>query len=325
MHFGNQLYWECACLRACETFPVGFDHPAYPVGVDDRLSRIKWTIQQSKRQDDPGLHEGFTDSPRARDPEDAFDDHGLFSTWGSVISTFSLTQFTRLSDRLVALRGIVNGLARHYCLESENYGAGIWKACAPETLLWAREDSRDWAIDNPLLRHFPSWSWASCNSETRFCETTSSRMLREYFIKVLVIESSDDQTHTAKTAHILLHGKPLCLRDPFSLQRQEQQFNTYGLVEDNHGNSSKDIFVELDRPIPPLLKSMSILPAYQDMNIMRGLILGYGEVDEGIPTYVRFGCFTCDFQALSHESFFSFRSAGEMDKKVNASPILRII
>jgi hypothetical protein len=44
VHFGDQLFWECACLRASEAFPLGTDHPDH-VEADNAILRIKSDIR----------------------------------------------------------------------------------------------------------------------------------------------------------------------------------------------------------------------------------------------------------------------------------------
>lgn len=51
VHFGNQLYWECGCVRACEFFPVTMDHPMHPEFLDDFIRRLKLKIQQPREQE----------------------------------------------------------------------------------------------------------------------------------------------------------------------------------------------------------------------------------------------------------------------------------
>jgi hypothetical protein len=51
VHFGDQLYWECASLRACEYFPLTLDHPNHPEFRDDFVQRLKLETQRPREQE----------------------------------------------------------------------------------------------------------------------------------------------------------------------------------------------------------------------------------------------------------------------------------
>lgn len=153
VHFGHQLYWECANLRASETLPTGMNPPDQVAFIDDFVQRLKTQLQTPRLG-----QEDETDVARA-----------IHSIWCSIVRFYSNTKLKYEKDRLVAINGIATSIMTHYGFQSEDYIAGIWKPCLPEQLLWARDENcLHWSKDEGNFEHAPSWSWASCSGRTKF-------------------------------------------------------------------------------------------------------------------------------------------------------------
>jgi hypothetical protein len=305
VHFGDQLYWECASLRACEYFPLTLDHPNHPEFRDDFVQRLKLEIQRPREQEHNQVH-----------------NQSLHNLWCSIIRAYSKTQLTKSSDRLIALRGIANSLLMRYNLLNSDYVAGIWKPCLPEQLLWAREDGHGW--EDQLLQHFPSWSWASCSGETRFNDVTLSGIFN--FIEVVSIQGPDDKVHTPDPAQIIIRGRLISLSykpGPGLRFPHAQTLSGEVRIGDDNNPEVGKIIVELDRPVPLSISSMAILPIYQPLGpCISGLLLGFIGSDDGMEMYRRLGSVSCSSDLLENE--LSFSSIQHNGLTIDMEQILRM-
>ncbi|KAB5528828.1 heterokaryon incompatibility protein-domain-containing protein [Coniochaeta sp. 2T2.1] len=201
VHFGDQLFWECTCLRASETFPLGVDFTNHPESLDDAIKRIRETLQQpstsmssdSNDWNNRKVPDIFPLSPTS--PAAA----GLHRLWCTVVRYYSSARLTEASDRLEALKGITNSLARRYGLSETDYTAGLWKPLLPLQLLWAREKGvscfrEDREDECRLPKHFPSWSWASCPGEAHFVQLDTGFV--RSFIRLDDVQAFDNTGRT---------------------------------------------------------------------------------------------------------------------------------
>jgi len=117
VHVGRQLYWECAALRASESFPISTDYP--DLFVDNFAQSLKIQLQHKMQ----AVHE-----------HNAVVD--LHKLWCSVVRLYSNTELSYACDKVAAIRGITNMLIVRYGLSKDDYVAGIWRPCLPEQLLW---------------------------------------------------------------------------------------------------------------------------------------------------------------------------------------------
>ena len=154
IHFGSQLFWECASLRASEAFPVGVDLPG--IFKDDFGQTLKRRLRS-------GYDCDLTTEVVAE----------LYQTWSSIVRVYSGMDLTRRSDKLIAVQGIAQSLIRRYHLSEEDYVFGLWKPCFPYHLIWGR--NRDFSEDYEEVEEYraPSWSWASINGRFRFIDRPS--------------------------------------------------------------------------------------------------------------------------------------------------------
>lgn len=137
IHFAaDQVYWECASLRASEFLPYG-PIPEQPDYVAQQ--NLKCLLRRDQR----GKGEAMS-----------FD-----YTWTEILRLYTRTELTHESDRIVALSGIVTALNEVFNLDYSDFVMGLWKSRLPHQLLWYTEgvDFDDQAV----LDGAPSWSWLS--------------------------------------------------------------------------------------------------------------------------------------------------------------------
>ncbi|EXJ68177.1 uncharacterized protein A1O5_08792 [Cladophialophora psammophila CBS 110553] len=131
IHFAaDQVSWECARVRANETWPKGV--PEDPLTVKTRA------LSAAARSDQADLSR--------------IDQH-----WLIAINTYSGCDLTKDSDKLVALAGYAQVIQNALGCLPLDYAAGLWRAYLPEDLLWHAEPHST----RYEKYHAPSWSWAS--------------------------------------------------------------------------------------------------------------------------------------------------------------------
>lgn len=85
----------------------------------------------------------------------------MLHQWHDIVTAYSLRSLTKITDKLVALQGLVDKVEE---LTQKSCIFGLWCHRLPEDLLWQRQ-----SIDPPYLHcpielrdiGIPSWSWAS--------------------------------------------------------------------------------------------------------------------------------------------------------------------
>ncbi len=268
VHFADQLFWECVTLRASETLPL----------ISDFLDRVEYLdnwIQSARAA-------LWAEATPPREP--------LHRLWRSLVRFYTQTHLTKPQDRLIAIRGVADTLARQYGLSPTNdYLAGLWKPNMANQLLWARESEtyseEDGKLANKLATHFPSWSWASCPSEARFLDISGGSLIR-----VDSGHASNNNERAAESSHLLLMGwrvrslsltrllagNESCLEFPWLLPGEVA------------------IHVELDRPVKNRKRYMDVcyLPVMDHFGNISGLVLSdIKQVRCGMRVFRRLGIF----------------------------------
>jgi hypothetical protein len=148
LHFGEQLFWECAENWACETLPEG------PTGALGLLGNPTCF----------GIQQRITGivSPKEGHYTPSFRQTSLYAVWDSICMEYSRRLLTRHSDKEIALSGIAEYFKS---LLSEEYIAGLWKGDMIPGLLWFTETSGELQIFKDIV---PSWSWLSPNAEITY-------------------------------------------------------------------------------------------------------------------------------------------------------------
>jgi hypothetical protein len=138
IHFSkDQILWECSELQASENWPLGF----WP----SRLSLPPEQIETPRRYP-PALELSQTQID-------------AFKKWGDIVKTYSQTNLTKDTDRLVALPGVAGAFAASQGYEASAYVAGMWRHTLELSMFWALNESGEQLSS----RHYiaPSFSWAS--------------------------------------------------------------------------------------------------------------------------------------------------------------------
>jgi len=305
VHIGNQLYWECASLRASESFPIGTDYPDHFV---DKFAQDLKTQLQSKIE--------------ARHKHDAAVE--LHRLWCSIVRFYSDTELSFPCDRVVAIRGIANSLIIQYKLSNDDYVAGIWKPCLPEQLLWGR-DEETFPRDEPKegFNYAPSWSWASCEGRTRFTQINlRAGGFRAYLTKVTSIEVPENSTGKVQTASMILRGRliPLSFKPGvWERVRCQRNFAIDGCSGHSDIARAGAIAIELDRPSPSEISRVVLLPVCIDLLVggAEGLLLGSLEQAEShMAVHRRLGLFTCRADVLFDPGFFSRANEKHLKAKI---------
>ena len=134
-HFGaSQIFFECAELKACETYPVGLSD------VMLRSTSFKTPIESI-------LPESSLSERRTH----------AFRIWNNLVEVYTAAKLTKYTDKLIAISGVASYL--HEFIAAD-YIAGLWASHLMEQLLWFTTDR----TTPPASYQAPSWSWASINS-----------------------------------------------------------------------------------------------------------------------------------------------------------------
>ena len=144
VHFADQqLFWECNLFRASESQPRG----RCPHGHD---------------YDGGGDHNRRKESLWGRYSTALSTRSDRQSHWRGIVGHYNQCRLTYATDKLPALSGLAECMAKLCGWEMTDYLAGIWREGLPEALLWR-------AVRRSNLTHSstycaPSWSWASTDT-----------------------------------------------------------------------------------------------------------------------------------------------------------------
>jgi len=158
LHFcGNQMFWECHGLKACETWPTGLPgrmeiqhslkSTRYPAGIE--IFGSKWS-------------NGFKPPCISTDKNATLNMTSFRSLWRKITAEYSQCNLTFGSDKLIALSGIAKHMEQLLDIE---YCAGLWGHDIVQGLAWyaPKKTERDYIFQTeagPIHYRAPSWSWA---------------------------------------------------------------------------------------------------------------------------------------------------------------------
>lgn len=136
----RQVYWECKGLVASEQFVAGI--PDALVEDKDAYGGVPPGVKPSMNLDD---------------------NESLRKAWIALISYYSGLKFTRSSDKLIALAGLVRRMRE---ATGDEYLAGLWRKDLHRQLCWATDLSdvgADKRLDRVRISPYvaPTWSWTS--------------------------------------------------------------------------------------------------------------------------------------------------------------------
>jgi hypothetical protein len=308
LHFtADQLFWECATICACETFPKGLPW------VYDHTS--SWQYRSSMAMTPP-FHRPKPD---------------YYKVWGSICQDYSKTRLTYLSDKLIAFSGMARDFQSR--LPTDSYLAGMWKSTLESSLLWfamaldgrpiqsngSREEFADPFITASMTETYraPSWSWLAKDCTIfweRFAQSSHSLIgileacvdlvdegeptgdIRGGSITVRGVLRAATWTQRKEVDCIVLDGKQFDQLDRQQIaSRSPSSFGKFALQRDTGDEfPTKDISLLLVR------RGISSRPSTLKEEVIQGLVLGPTQED---GKYQRLGY----FEAIGPGYFWALR------------------
>lgn len=172
----SQVYWECHELKASEDFPDG---------IPEHLQ-----------------------GPSKKRPTHQFEsDQTVQEVWTSVVESFSICDFSDVSDRVIALAGIAEQMR---AATKDIYLAGLWKKNLIFQLCW-KATVCSLRIENLRVSEYfvPSWSWLSVIGEVDYdpaYKFSYARFLCSQVIEVEVSSKHKSSLHSFTGAKLVLRG-----------------------------------------------------------------------------------------------------------------------
>lgn len=329
LHFtSDQLFWECAGLFACETFPLGV-----PQVYDNSTS---WHYRSIN------VFQGASQEAKPKDHE----------TWGRMCEDYSRSKLTYTSDKLIAFAGITQEFKNRF--PDDTYLAGIWSGDLMSGLLWKAyalngrpmqpNGSHELYADPfitaavPEKYRAPSWSWLGkdCAIAWQRPARHSPRNMVEILETRVEYVNERDQTGDIQSGWIKLRG---LLR----AAGWTQSGDVISMVLD--GKSGDELLVPPEDPAAPPkadkltvqrdtgaefpVKDIFCLPmrlsvsrraTSVDNPILEGLILGATREKD---TYERLGHFEANGEGYCQALLFELRDPGREDSQPWAKLNLR--
>jgi len=188
----NGAYWECHELVASERFPTG---------VPDQLMDFSPYNQARPPPGKPTLN--------LNDPST------LHDAWAALVDFYSNCQFTRLSDKMVALAGLADEVRR---ATGDVYLAGLWKKDLAKQLCWATDFDVRRRAKRLLTPTYlaPTWSWVSVDgpvmSDLRYLIPDLEGVSCIEVLDVSVQSEHFSQLHSFTSSKLVLRGIALFAR-----------------------------------------------------------------------------------------------------------------
>jgi hypothetical protein len=152
VHFASkQIFWDCARLSACETFPYGLPQPLDTQAAIERhwRERLQHLFSGQPNQQLVGAAD---DSPE--------------ELWRTAVHSYTSCALTNANDKLLAIWGVAKLVKETL---KENYAAGMWQNNLHEQLAWRVADCTE-LVRMELIqgKKVPSWSWASITAKKSY-------------------------------------------------------------------------------------------------------------------------------------------------------------
>lgn len=162
VHFSDhQIFWECAELEACESFPRGFPRLLRETAMGFKLPD-KVTSQEPQRQ--LSSHDLKTKDDRG----DRKDRAQSYQLWDHLVNVYTKCNLTQSADKLIAMSGMAKVFSDKL---QDQYLAGLWRSRVEYYLAWAVDFEQTLVEKNrlrPQVWRAPTWSWASVEGEISF-------------------------------------------------------------------------------------------------------------------------------------------------------------
>jgi hypothetical protein len=182
----DQVYWECTDHPSaiCELMPT-FEHTPRYEGLNAMMyinSAKSWRSDASSNQ-----------------------------PWYQNVTRYSQTALTQPGDKLPAIAGV----AKRFCLQDDQYFAGIFKSALPWALLWKPVSDVRRATG---AYRAPTWSWAAYEGSVthtflRFAAAESKQPAGKILTTAgdvsVTYVNPDDTFGQVKSAELELHGPTL--------------------------------------------------------------------------------------------------------------------
>jgi hypothetical protein len=188
VHFAyDQIWWECSCHRASESFRDGVPEERFRV----QMAAVT-AFQEIKMQN-------MTIT--------SFNDF-----WLAIVRAYSECHLTKDEDKLTALAGVASSVQTFLQLSQDDYLTGLWRHGLRKDLLWRMAN---------VGRRFdtyqaPSWSWASVDGAVHFNNsgdlTADGTPGRDFAVNILEARVERNQGSAfgpVRGGRIILAG-PLC-------------------------------------------------------------------------------------------------------------------
>lgn len=329
LHFTtDQMFYECAGLFACETFPLGV-----PKVYDNSTSRHYRSGQY------------LPDTSQENNPK-------AYTLWGQMCEDYSRSKLTFTSDKLIAFAGIASEFQNRF--PNDSYLAGLWSGDIISGLLWkvmafdgrpiqpngSHELHADPVITAAVTEKYraPSWSWLGKDCAI-FWQKLAPHSPRD-MVEILEarVEYVDKNDETGNVQHgwlkvrgflraakwaqsgdvdsIVLDGKSGDeLLVPSEDATASPKVDKFAVQRDTGAQfPTEEIFCL------PIRMSTSKRAASLDNPIMEGLILGAAQEED---TYQRLGHFEANGEGCCRALLFELRDPVQEEKRPWASLNLR--
>lgn len=257
LHFAkDQIYWECRREAKAE------DGSAFPPQYLDK--EFLFPLPGWMKKIDIDSLDDYTPQK----------DEVFQRAWLALLDFYALCEFTRASDRLVALSSLVNKLRP---LTKRTYVDGNWflpgSNTLPQSLFWRPEDS-----SRSLDPTAPSWSWTSRVGKLDFAFHN-----RDYVSHVILV--SILETYEGRRRSLHLKGQM------FSAQIGKAVGRSYDLYRPDGGPSIGSMHLDdVHCTTPSTVDCLRLFDDVADYPIYWALRL-VSKVDE-LPVYERIGIAT---------------------------------
>ena len=303
----NQVFWECAKLKACEAFPsweAKIDHYGnFP------------TQRQISQPWNKGLVHPHAHTVNRRD---------AFSfSWQAMVESYTTCTLTEEQDKLIAIQGLVN---IYKAFEDDDYLAGLWRKRLPSALMWTTRNGLQ-ANGEPTYRpqtyRAPSWSWASVEGLIHtFPEARPEEDRWIELCQVLYAETTplgEGTTGQVSDGYIKLRGRLLSTED-LSFHTSPKG-KTVQIARSREGDPSKSwINCQIDDVAPWSPRNNVLLPVLHydhrspQLCMLKGLILV--PVAGSTDTYKRIGTWNDNANRDGVDPLGWFQEAAEHEEQV---------
>ncbi|KAF4463147.1 hypothetical protein FALBO_10025 [Fusarium albosuccineum] len=178
----GEIFWDCVCLNASETFPGGI-----PAFYDTDLKAVDFRLFKKAIL---GSGEGNM-KPRQ-----------LHKLWHSIVEEYSRRKLTLETDKLAALSGLAKEMTN---VLRDDFVLGLWKKTLWRDLLWWVKSPATATIPTGFIA--PSWSWAAVNGAISY--GLPGRDDEDYLVPCMEVVDVEAPSATSSLCQSRLSGQIL--------------------------------------------------------------------------------------------------------------------